>query len=274
MEGATNSPLPVPPAEEQSSQNPAPIPVPAERPSNLAQLATANFIRPRSNLIRTNHQVQFARERHGYENFLEQLWDYLDGMLEATGAISSGDLISQDDFVRMGKTLLIYRVQQVREQRMFTRPAQNRIVLARGFLVPAALHEIIAGIGETYIDSRGIFYMPILPSTPDPTPDYYTLDAGIAQQWNRFVLALARNQLHRTVPLTTEMSGTVYWLLDHTGTSTTTTTIQSVFGEGTPSDGLLAALCNISVDVGGQRGFTYVDGISVTTLRQAYFANN
>jgi len=269
------NPSPANPSSQLHSQNPPPV-FPTTNPApQLTSLAQANFIRPRSTLRRTDHPVQFAIANIGYESFCRSLFSYLDGMLVTTYNADVESVITEASFVRMCNTLLIFRVQQVRQHRLSQRPAAGRILLSRGFEVPAALAEILSGIGDVYLESQGRYYAPSLPPAPDPAPDYYTLDPIISSSFQRFVDILKRRQLHRAVPMSSEYIGSPFWFLGHQLNAGGLVTVTASHQEATPADGLLASMVKVSNDLPGHyAGFVYADLIGYQNMREIYFASN
>lgn len=271
--------VPTNPVEQRLSENPAPTPVvnTTTRPAPLAQLAQANFIRPRARLARYNVEIRIGSRATNenaatqYSEFCTLLYNYLFGLIETSGGDSS-NAISSDDFVRVCQTLLVHRVQQVREHRLAQRAAANRVNISRTFSIPAALYEILSGIGEIYLEHHGYSYVPNLPAVASPVPDYYTVDPTMMLNFIVFVDSLQRASLHRAVTIPSQYEGTPYWILSRT--SGPNVTVSGVTGEGTPADGLLRALIDISAGAPFTAGFIYVDSIDYRTLLHAYFSMN
>lgn len=97
--------------------------------------------------------------------------------------LTSLDLpITQDEFVRMWKTLLLKRCQDVFEMERSMRP-DHFIRLNRNIAVPAPLADLLFAIGSHHCPADGVIYEMIPPDRPAAPPNFWTTDAAIVANW-------------------------------------------------------------------------------------------
>lgn len=87
----------------------------------------------------------------------------------------------QADFLRMSRTLLLKRVQDVMEEQNFQRP-ENYVRLSRSIQLPAPLGDFLSAVG-TYISSTlGVRYTLTVPDRPAQKPPvWWTVDGQVVR---------------------------------------------------------------------------------------------
>lgn len=94
--------------------------------------------------------------------------------------------ITQQNFVRMWKTIILKRVHDVYEMEKHRR-ADHYLRLNRNLMLPAPLADLLYSLGQWYNDVEGIMYHMVPPTrAADPEP-WWTLDNAIFSAWNQTV---------------------------------------------------------------------------------------
>lgn len=91
--------------------------------------------------------------------------------------------ITEDNFIRMWKTLLLKRVQDVFEQEKHHR-ADHFIRITRNMVVPAPLADLLYAIGSYYDPNEGVRHHIIPPARPAEPEPWWTIDNAILGQWD------------------------------------------------------------------------------------------
>ena len=95
--------------------------------------------------------------------------------------------ITQHEFVRTWKTLILYRAQNVYECQTGT-PPPNRIRLAPSVTLPRPLADIIYSIGRWQSSANGVNYDIRPLARPDADiPQWWTVDPDITTKWQTFL---------------------------------------------------------------------------------------
>lgn len=105
--------------------------------------------------------------------------------------------ISEDEYIRMSRTLLLKRLQDIQEYQTGIRP-DGTIRMARGLEIPQPSAELLYALGPYFCDVNGRQYFTTYPPTPTQTPpNWYTLDPTILGNY-RLLMDQVRSR-YRTV---------------------------------------------------------------------------
>lgn len=90
--------------------------------------------------------------------------------------------ITRANYIRMWKTLILKRVQDVIERQRLVRP-EHYVRLARTIQLPAPLADLLYSLGQFHSRQNGIVYQVAQPARPDPPETWWAIDHNIVQQW-------------------------------------------------------------------------------------------
>lgn len=91
-------------------------------------------------------------------------------------------LINEVNFIRMWKTLILKRVQDIYEQEKHTH-AENFIRVMRNLPIPAPLADLLYALGQLHSRALGTIYDLVPPAKPAQAEPWWTLDQDILSQW-------------------------------------------------------------------------------------------
>ncbi|CRL05798.1 CLUMA_CG018826, isoform A [Clunio marinus] len=99
-------------------------------------------------------------------------------------AICSTDMnLTRNDFIRMWKTLILKRVQDVYEIEKHLRPA-HFIAISRTIMVPAPLGDLLANLGMFHSSATGHFHHITPPAYPAEPDDWWVVDNDLVARWS------------------------------------------------------------------------------------------
>lgn len=102
-------------------------------------------------------------------------------------------------FIRMWKTLILKRVQDVYEREKHIRP-EHYVRIDRSILVPAPLSDLMSAIGSFDSHSRGVTYHVTPPARAAQPPDWWTVDDNVVTLWVRLMHRMKHLYLMREYP--------------------------------------------------------------------------
>lgn len=94
--------------------------------------------------------------------------------------------ITEDNFVRMWKTLILKRVTDVYEQEKHRRSDQF-VRLSRNLTIPAPLADLLYTLGSYFDPIEGVYHHIIPPPAPAHPETWRTVDPTILQDWMTFI---------------------------------------------------------------------------------------
>lgn len=90
--------------------------------------------------------------------------------------------LTESQFIRMWKTLILKRVQDIYEQEKHTR-AQDFIRVMRNLPVPGPLADLLYSLGQLHSRALGTVFDTVSPAKASPAEAWWTLDQGILSNW-------------------------------------------------------------------------------------------
>lgn len=118
--------------------------------------------------LRINNQDSVARAVH------QQL----------TSLITMDLAINEANFIRMWKTLILKRAQDVFESEKSQR-ANNFVRLIRNVLLPGPLGDLLHSMGYMHSKANGTLYHIVPPAQPAQPETWWQIDAAILATWNQ-----------------------------------------------------------------------------------------
>lgn len=114
--------------------------------------------------------------------------------------ISSTPLpISRANFIRIWKTLMLKRVQDIYENEHKQRP-DNYVRLNRQILTPAPLADLLHTLGSFYSANTGRFHFLSPPSVSAKKEEFWTVDQNSIRDWELLTRYMDRNYTMREFP--------------------------------------------------------------------------
>lgn len=118
--------------------------------------------------------------------------------------LTSVDLpITEAEFVRMWRTLMLKRAQDIFEMETGQR-ADNYIRLSRVIPVPATLGDLLYSLGSFHSAANGVRYFLHPPARPAQVPDWWQIDPAIIENWMTTMGRFSRSFIMREFPAPTE----------------------------------------------------------------------
>lgn len=145
--------------------------------------------------------------------------------------------ITRDEFIRMWKTLMLKRVQDVYEQEYLTRP-ENYIRINRGILMPAPLADALHALGSFDSTHTGRLHNIVQPARAANPENFWNVDNAIVRRWIQTVNYAERAYVMKEYPSQRETTGRPI-VLTYRQTRGQRTRIQALTNEPTLSDGFL-----------------------------------
>lgn len=99
--------------------------------------------------------------------------------------------ITQENFIRMWKTIILKRSQDVYEKEKHTRP-NHYVRLSPLLLVPAPLGDLLYSIGQYHNVNEGVVYDTSPLAQAAATENWWTVDAEILAQWIRTMSRMSK----------------------------------------------------------------------------------
>lgn len=168
-----------PPQEPPRIQEPTPRPTPAPITHGRRQLPPSfNLKYGRQDVTRfiTDHPVNIAAQISLPTLTYRQLTQLSDIDLPLT----------QDQFTRMWRSIILKRCQDVFEQEK-TRRADHFVRLTRNLLLPAPLADLLYALGSYYDPLAGMTYHIVPPTRAADPPNWWTIDNAILREWTNMV---------------------------------------------------------------------------------------
>lgn len=183
-------------------------------PEKIAKIATetapsqpkpSQSIVPTIPLLNPSELIHLARTDADYI-FVDQPLDVADQTNLPTAtynqlvALRVVDLpLTQAEFTRVWRTLLLKRTQDIYEKCHSTRP-DHYIRVTQQTLVPGPLSDLLYHLGSEYNTNRGVWYVTTPPDRAAQPPDWWTVDAAIFSRCNLTMASLARQYVMRELP--------------------------------------------------------------------------
>lgn len=111
--------------------------------------------------------------------------------------------ITEVNFRRMWRTLLLKRAQDVYEKEKYRR-ANHFVRLGPQMLVPAPLGDLVYSIGQFHNVAEGVVYDTNPPAQAAQPEDWWTVDPDITNAWTRTMRRMQRKYVMREMPLASE----------------------------------------------------------------------
>lgn len=158
-------------------------PIPAPRPAPGNQLTIPYLRNPQASLSLGRldsdyHVVDFTLQIAGQDTLSTLTYNQMTALV----TVNLG--ITLDQFIRMWKTILLKRANDVFEMEKRVRNA-TFIRLSRNLLLPGPLADLCHAIGGFSSPATGEVYHTVPPATPAVAPNWTVVDNDIVQLWNR-----------------------------------------------------------------------------------------
>lgn len=98
--------------------------------------------------------------------------------------------ITRANFIRMWKTLILKRTQDVHEKQNHTR-GEHFVRLDRGIQLPAPLADLLYSLGAFHSNATGHLHHIEPPLRAAAPPNWWALDAAIVRSWNQTIARLS-----------------------------------------------------------------------------------
>lgn len=205
------------PAVQDKAPEPAPTPTPEQAPNPMAAAAqntvpiaptaapppvAPNPIPAMNN--RTINQLFNRMDRDASRQVHVVNIDVQDTLSGETydqlQTISSVTLpITRARFIRMWKTLILKRIQDVFEQEFLIRP-ENYVRINRNVLVPATLADALHSLGSFFSAHTGRNHVLCQPDRPANPQTWWTVDAQLVRDWMATSEYMARAYIMKEYP--------------------------------------------------------------------------
>lgn len=176
------------------------------------------------------HRVNIAAQTLLATATFEQLQQLTDLDLE----------ISEDNFIRIWRSLLLKRSQDVFEKCRRQRP-NHYLRVSSQLIVPAPLGDLLYSLGRYFHAEEGVVYETIPPNQADPVENWWQIESGPLQQWIRTCNRMKTKYLMRETPLSSEYDGKPIMLASQQ-VEGDIVTIKTKFNTLELPDGLIAAV--------------------------------
>ena len=108
--------------------------------------------------------------------------------------------LAQEEFIRVWKTILLYRVQNIQECELIVAPP-HRIKLAPSLLLPRPLGDLVYHLGRWQSQTNGIIYDVRAPIKPaEHIPDWWTVIPDLMIKWQTFLSRAANYYMCMEMP--------------------------------------------------------------------------
>lgn len=218
---------------------PAPPTNPTPRPQPLSTMEARFNLPPRWTL-------EFGRSQSDYtvRDFKLSIGNQ-DSLAKATYQqifnLSLDELpITEDDFVRMWKTLILKRVQDVFETVKCQRSA-NFVRIIRNIYLPAPLADLIYSIGSFTEDKLGIVMTMVPPDQASKPENWWTADSDIIAKWILLTHRIQDRFVMKEFPSNRDVEGRALVLTTRKVTNGYCE-IRSLTNSPTPADGMIRFL--------------------------------
>lgn len=277
------------PAEDPTPQPPLAAPAPAPPPPKVAPPPKPQQSHPHPppnttqtiSMLNSRHMREFLRQDSDYHiiNVIVDIdaQDTLSGLVyDHLTTLHPVDLpLNRDGFIRMWKSLILKRVQDIIEKQRLSRP-QHFIRLSRNVTLPAPLADLLYTLGQFHSPAKGIKYDITQPPRPAVPEQWWNIDDALLPQWITTMGLLADKYIMREYPSQSEYSNrpiTLTMLMDNEdGTirsvksATNETSLNDAFIHFVndplflPIQGMAYARCHLKV----------VDSLHLLTIRRQY----
>lgn len=185
--------------------------------------------------------------------------------------------LTQAEFVRMSRTLLLKRVQDVMEEQNFQRP-ENYVRLSRSIMLPAPIGDFLSALGTYNSSTLGVRYTLTVPDRPQQNPPtWWAVDGPTLRHYQSFCEELSGRYVMRAFPRQSDHQGLplamVYPHLDGQYGQ-----IKAYFNEPKLSDGFLRLINDDTVFE--QMPFEFANchlnmnnPVSVPAIRRQYYGS-
>lgn len=99
-------------------------------------------------------------------------------------------LLTRAQYIRVNKTLLLKRVQDVYEKEKSVRP-DHYIRIARNIRMLAPLAETLSAIGAYHSNADDVLYHVVQPDLPAQPPEWWNVDPALIVLWNQMMGRMA-----------------------------------------------------------------------------------
>lgn len=191
--------------EAHQSTNPAPShshnpPQNASRPGmNIPYLSGHNLMMlgRRDSDYRTR---RFALQVAGQDTLSGATYDQLEQL------VSVALPINRDNFIRVWKTLMLKRAQDVLERETHVRPA-GYIRISGSIIIPGPLADLLYSIGRFHSSSRGFIYEVAPPDLDNPPAGWQVMDPAIFATFQQTCHRMKHLFLMKEFPMASEFDG-------------------------------------------------------------------
>lgn len=115
--------------------------------------------------------------------------------------------LTQAEFVRMSRTLLLKRVQDIMEEQNFQRP-DNYVRLSRSIMLPAPVGDFLSALGTFNSSTLGVRYTLTVPDRPAQNPPaWWAVDGPTLRHYQSFCEELSGRYVMRAFPRQSDFQG-------------------------------------------------------------------
>lgn len=193
-------PQPAPPPAQKPQPQPQQNPIPhlthqlsLRTPRQLTGRNLMTFGRLDSDYAIQDRVVQIANQ-----NTLSGLvYDQLEQLVNVNLPIT------RDEFIRVYKTLLLKRVQDVYEKEKLVRP-DHYVRIARNIQLPAPLAETLSAIGSFHSAADGMIYHAVQPARAANPENWWAVDNDLILNWSKAIGRLSHQYVMSEFPSFTD----------------------------------------------------------------------
>lgn len=113
--------------------------------------------------------------------------------------------ITRANFIRIWKTLILKRTQDVYESEYKVRP-DNYVRIARNIEIPATLADLLHALGTFYSARTGLNHIISPPARPADVPNFWNVDNNSVRDWLATMILLNKSYIVREFPSQRETS--------------------------------------------------------------------
>lgn len=240
--GAANPPpaLPVAPPPRAVSQ-----PVPSPGPGILTMSTTSAIPIPRvltipdmtlqfGRLNSTRRRVTVTVDPGKLSRVINSTYDAMEVTIAGLGVPT----ITKEAFLRITRTLLVKRLQDILEFQNGVRPT-GALQLARVIDLPQPIAELLYNLGPYYCQLNGKqYYYDLVPKPNTDVPDWWTVDTSLLGKYRLFIDQCRDRYMILSFPRMSDMTGSPL-MLTAREEATDMTTVRAYLNCAQPSDGFL-----------------------------------
>lgn len=151
--------------------------------------------------------------------------------------------ITQDEFIRMWKTLMLKRIQDVFESEK-SRRSDHFVRLVRNIPLPAPLGDLLHSIGYFHSTKTGYLHHVVQPARASTPETFWTVDPAITASWINTMNRLSHIYTMKEFPTMSQCEGRSMLLTTVSAWNTPMRSVNSFTNETYMTDGFIHAMNN------------------------------